>query len=46
MVMGIRKVHDAYIGDTFHRVQASVDPLPGFKPAKPMVMNSGWLKMY
>ena len=39
MVMGIRKVHDAHIGDTFHHTHTSVDPLPGFKPAKPMVMT-------
>lgn len=39
VVMGIRNVHDAHIGDTFHHASTAVDPLPGFKPAKPMVQT-------
>jgi hypothetical protein len=27
----------AYIGDTFYRAGAPVEPMPGFKPAKAMV---------
>ena len=37
IVMGMRSVHDAHLGDTFHHTDSSVSPLPGFKPAKPMV---------
>lgn len=37
VVMGIRIVRDAHIGDTFHHTQSPVTPLPGFQPAKPMV---------
>ena len=39
-MMGIRNVHDAHIGDTFHHTDTAVDPLPGFKPAKPMVSQA------
>jgi len=37
VVMGMRSVHDAHLGDTFHHNNCSISPLPGFKPAKPMV---------
>lgn len=30
----------AHIGDTFHRVGVPVDPLPGFRPAKAMVLEN------
>lgn len=33
----------AHIGDTFYRVGAPVDPMPGFKPAKAMVGSSLYL---
>ena len=39
MVMGMRSVQDSHIGDTFHAPNSSITPLPGFKPAKPMVSN-------
>jgi hypothetical protein len=35
--MGMRSVHDSHIGDTFHHPNFTITPLPGFKPAKPMV---------
>ena len=36
--MGMRDVNESHIGDTFHHnVNVNVSPLPGFKPAKPMV---------
>lgn len=38
VVMGMRSVHDSHIGDTFHHPNCTITPLPGFKPAKPMVM--------
>jgi elongation factor 4 len=34
---GMRTGKEAHIGDTFHRAGEVVEPLPGFKPAKPMV---------
>lgn len=36
----IRKVHDAAVGDTLFDAKAGkVEPLPGFRPAKPMVSD-------
>jgi translation elongation factor EF-4 len=37
---GMRSGKEAHIGDTFHHVGQVVEPLPGFKPAKPMVSLS------
>ena len=37
VVSGMRNVAEARVGDTFYRVGSPVQPLPGFKPAKPMV---------
>lgn len=36
---GMRTVKEAHIGDTFHHSGENVVPLPGFKPAKPMVRS-------
>lgn len=33
----MRSIADALIGDTFHLKGESVEPFPGFKPARPMV---------
>ena len=38
VILGMRSVKEAHVGDTFHSSRAeSVTPLPGFKPMKPMV---------
>lgn len=37
MIANIRDIKEARIGDTFHHFNQPVEPLPGFKPAKPMV---------
>ena len=37
LVIGMRNVHESHIGDTFHHPNHATTPLPGFKPAKPMV---------
>lgn len=37
VVTGMRSCREAHIGDTFFHVGTKVAPLPGFKPAKPMV---------
>lgn len=37
VVTGMRNVAEARVGDTFYQVESPVQPLPGFKPAKPMV---------
>ncbi|KAH9981135.1 hypothetical protein BGW80DRAFT_1434358 [Lactifluus volemus] len=33
----MKQSSEAHIGDTLHRVGEMVEPMPGFKPAKPMV---------
>ncbi|KAF7311516.1 Translation factor GUF1, mitochondrial [Mycena kentingensis (nom. inval.)] len=33
----MKESSEAHIGDTLHRSGSNVDPMPGFKPAKPMV---------
>jgi translation factor GUF1, mitochondrial len=38
------KRYAALIGDTFYRVGAKVDPMPGFKPSKAMVRQ--FMKLY
>ncbi|XP_063777051.1 translation factor GUF1, mitochondrial [Pseudophryne corroboree] len=37
LVAGMKAVQEAQIGDTFHLYKQPVEPLPGFKDAKPMV---------
>ncbi|XP_078073011.1 translation factor Guf1, mitochondrial isoform X2 [Mustelus asterias] len=37
LVAGMKEVKEAQIGDTFHLQKQPVEPLAGFKPAKPMV---------
>ncbi|MGH0146709.1 UNVERIFIED_CONTAM: hypothetical protein FKN15_056781 [Acipenser sinensis] len=37
VIAGMKEVKDAQIGDTFYLQKQPVEPLPGFKPAKPMV---------
>lgn len=37
LVTGMKTVHEARIGDTLYHTKKPVEPLPGFKPAKPMV---------
>ncbi len=43
VVTGMRKPHDALIGDTFYHVEKPVQPFPGFRRPKPMV---GQQKLY
>jgi translation elongation factor EF-4 len=37
IVPGLKNVSAARIGDTWHLAKQQVTPLPGFRPAKPMV---------
>jgi translation elongation factor EF-4 len=37
VVTGMRSTREAHIGDTFFHTGTVVTPMPGFKPAKPMV---------
>ncbi|KAG5220486.1 Translation factor guf1 mitochondrial [Salix suchowensis] len=37
MACNMKEPTDAHVGDTLYRVGQPVDPIPGFKPAKPMV---------
>ncbi|KAF8320104.1 GTP-binding protein lepa [Clavulina sp. PMI_390] len=37
VVCNMKESSEAHIGDTFHRMGEKVQPLPGFKPAQPMV---------
>ncbi|XP_078712826.1 translation factor GUF1, mitochondrial isoform X3 [Lampetra fluviatilis] len=37
LVCGMRQVSEAQVGDTVHSAAHEVEPLPGFKPSKPMV---------
>ena len=37
LIAQMRSVTDVWIGDTLYREKSPVEPLPGFKPAKPMV---------
>uniref|UniRef100_UPI00398E890E translation factor GUF1, mitochondrial isoform X2 n=1 Tax=Pristiophorus japonicus TaxID=55135 RepID=UPI00398E890E len=37
LIAGMKEVKEAQIGDTFHLQKQPVEPLVGFKPAKPMV---------
>lgn len=37
VITGMKTVKEARIGDTFYKHRQEVEPLPGFKPAKPMV---------
>jgi len=36
-MMNMRNTSEAQIGDTFYHEKLPVEPLPGFKPATPMV---------
>ena len=35
----IKNIREAQVGDTIHHRSETVEPLPGFKPCKPMVGN-------
>ena len=37
IIANMKKVEEAQVGDTLHHRGVEVEPLPGFKPAKPMV---------
>lgn len=37
LIMGMKSVQEARVGDTLYHARKSVEPFPGFKPAKPMV---------
>jgi GTP-binding protein LepA len=37
VIPGIKNVKGARVGDTWHLAKTQVEPLPGFKPVKPMV---------
>ncbi len=37
LITGMKSVKEARVGDTIYRAKKPVKPLPGFKPAKPMV---------
>ncbi|KAG0495941.1 hypothetical protein HPP92_000632 [Vanilla planifolia] len=39
VVSGMRSTKEARVGDTLHQAKISVQPLPGFKPAKHMVFS-------
>ncbi|XP_050224840.1 translation factor GUF1 homolog, mitochondrial isoform X2 [Mercurialis annua] len=39
MVSGMRSTREARVGDTLFHTRTSVEPLPGFKPAKHMVFS-------
>ncbi|CAA6666225.1 unnamed protein product [Spirodela intermedia] len=39
VVSGMRSTKEARVGDTLHHARSSVEPLPGFKPAKHMVFS-------
>jgi translation elongation factor EF-4 len=40
MVAGMKATTDAWVGDTLYLEKSPVEPLPGFKPAKPMVRSN------
>lgn len=37
LITGMKTVREARVGDTIHQAKITVQPFPGFKPAKPMV---------
>ncbi|KAI9021170.1 GTP-binding protein GUF1 [Hyaloraphidium curvatum] len=37
VVLGMKSTAESQVGDTFHHLGAPVEPLPGFRPAKPML---------
>jgi len=37
VTLGMKNAREARVGDTFYDEKNPVDPLPGFKPAKPVV---------
>ncbi|GJN29672.1 hypothetical protein PR202_gb17921 [Eleusine coracana subsp. coracana] len=39
VISGMRSTKEARIGDTLHQAKITVEPLPGFKPAKHMVFS-------
>jgi GTP-binding protein LepA len=41
VIPGIKDVKAARVGDTWHLARQHVQPLPGFKPIKPMVFAGG-----
>uniref|UniRef100_H3AGD1 GTP binding elongation factor GUF1 n=1 Tax=Latimeria chalumnae TaxID=7897 RepID=H3AGD1_LATCH len=41
LIAGMKEITEAQIGDTLYLQEQPVEPLPGFKPAKPMVFAEG-----
>ncbi|KAG8069628.1 hypothetical protein GUJ93_ZPchr0006g44263 [Zizania palustris] len=39
VISGMRSTKEARIGDTLHQAKSTVEPLPGFKPARHMVFS-------
>jgi translation elongation factor EF-4 len=39
LILGMKHVKEAFIGDTFYRFKDEIKPLPGFRKAKPMVFT-------
>jgi translation factor GUF1, mitochondrial len=39
VICGMKIAAEAHIGDTFYHVKNPVKPLPGFEPAKSMVLK-------
>ena len=37
LILGMRVMSEAHIGDTLHHTHTAVEPAVGFKPAQPMV---------
>lgn len=37
LISGMKRVKEAQVGDTVHAFKKTVEPFPGFRPAKPMV---------
>ena len=40
VIANIKNIKDAMVGDTLYHPDKPVEPMPGFKPAKPMVTNN------
>ena len=46
MYANMKKTGEAQVGDTLHQTDKPVEPLPGFKPPKPMVKLNYWIIKY
>ena len=44
LMANIKNIQEAQVGDTIHHRGETVEPLPGFKPCKPMVVTFVSLK--